>query len=133
MAKVSSSELQMQADQLYREEIVTDRRVGSIRCLTPVDSNGSDDRARPMLYVGQAQIMTPMGTIPLSFDLEAGTLGEAVEQFAAAAEQAVERTAKELEEMRRDAASSIVVPGSGGATGGFPGGGMPGGGGIQMR
>lgn len=132
MAQVESKDMQMQADDLYREETITDRRVGSIRRLTPIKSDGSDDAARPVLYVGQAQLMTPMGALPLTFELDAESLSEAVEKFADAAQEAVEHTAKELEEMRRDAASSIYVPGSGGG-GGMPGGGMPGGsGGIQM-
>lgn len=137
MAQVESKDMQFQADQLYREEVITDRRVGSIRRLVPIQTDGSDDSARPVLYVGQAQLMTPVGTIPLSFELDAGSLKEAVEKFGDAAQQAVEHTAKELEEMRREAASSIVVPGAGGAgrmpgSGGMPGGGMPGGGGIQI-
>jgi len=132
MAQVESKDMQMQADDLYREEMITDRRVGSIRRLTPIKTDGSDDAARPVLYVGQAQLMTPMGALPLTFELDAESLSEAVEKFADAAQEAVERTAKELEEMRRDAASSIYVPGSGGG-GGMPGGGVPGGGGgIQM-
>jgi len=135
MAKVESKDMQMQADQLYREEVLTDRRVGSIRRLIPIKIDGSEDSGRRILYVGQAQLMTPMGTIPLSFELEAESLAEAVEKFADAAQQAVDQTAKELEEMRREAASSIYVPGSGGGGmpgGGMPGGGMPGGGGIQV-
>jgi len=128
MAQVESNEIQMQADDLYKEEVITDRRVGSIRRLTPVTRDGSDDKARQVVYVGQAQVMTPMGAIPLSFELDARSLDEAVQQFPAAAQEAVERTAKELEEMRRDASSSIYVPGSGGGGGGMPGGGTPGGG-----
>lgn len=133
MAQVESNDMRMQADQLYREEVLTDRRVGSIRRLTPIKTDGTDDAARPVVYVGQAQLMTPMGALPLSFELDAESLSEAVEKFADAAREAVDRAAKELEEMRREAASSIYVPGSGGAGGGIPGGGgMPGGGGIQM-
>ena len=125
---------QMNASDLYREEVITDRRVGSIRVLTPVTPEGTTDSARSVLYVGQAQLMTPAGALPLSFEIPAGSLAEAVEKFAESTEQAVERTMKELEEMRRDAASSLVLPqggpeGMGG--GGMGGGGMPGGG-IQL-
>ena len=52
--------------------------------------------------------------MPLSFELAAASLDEAVEQFPEAAQQALERTMEELQEMRRQAASSLVVPGSGG-------------------
>ena len=122
-------EPKMDATSLYREEIYTDRQVGTIRVLTPVKTDGAPDLARPTLYVGEAQIYTTMGTLPLSFELEAASLAEAVAQYAPAAKDAVERAVRELEEMRRQAASSIVIP-RGGA-GGMPPGGM-GGGKIQM-
>ncbi len=134
MSHDPSAELKMDPDALYREEVFTDNRVGTIRRMTPVDSQGQDDVARTVLYVGQAQLMTPMGAIPLTFQIEAGSLAEAVEKFAAAAEVQLEETARQIEEARREAASQIVIP-KGGA-GGMPGGGMPGGGmpggGIQM-
>lgn len=125
------TELRMNPADMYREETFTDQRIGSIRRLTPILSDGSPDHARATLYMGQAQLMTPMGAVPLAFDIEAGSLEEAVEKFAEGAREAVERTARELEDLRREAASSIVVPkpGSGGL-GGPPG--MPGGGKIQL-
>ncbi len=103
----------MDATALYREDIVTDRKVGTIRRLTPLKSDGSDDAARPTLYVGEAQIMTNAGPLPINFEIEAQNLGEAVEKFGDAAKEAVERTVRELQELRRQQASSIVVPGMG--------------------
>ena len=111
----------MDATQLYREDIYTDRKVGTIRRLTPVTSDGADDAARPVLYVGQAQIMSPMGALPISFELEADTLGGAVEKFGPAAEQAVQQTMRELQEMRREQASSLVIPGQESASAFAPG------------
>src|SRR3954447_3893612 len=119
----------MDASALYREEIYTDRQIGTIRALIPVKQDGSPDTARGTLYVGEAQIYTTMGTLPLSFELDARTLSEALTNYAPAAKEAVERAVRELEEMRRQAASSIVIP-RGGAPG-LPPGGM-GGGKIQM-
>jgi hypothetical protein len=134
MSHDPSTELKMDPDALYREEVFSDQRVGTIRRLTPVDSSGADDSARPVLFVGQAQLLTPMGAIPLTFQIEASSLAEAIENFAGAAEVQLEETARQIEEARREAASQIVIP-KGGA-GGMPGGGMPGGGlpggGIQM-
>jgi hypothetical protein len=100
----------MDPSQLYREETFTDRRVGTIRRLTPVTADGSTDAARPVLYLGQAQVMTPMGAIPISFELEATTLNAAIAKFGDAAEQAVQQTVRELQEMRREQASSLVIP-----------------------
>lgn len=108
----------MDSTQLYREDIFTDRRVGTIRRLTPVTTEGSDDPRRPVLFVGQAQVMTPVGAVPISFDLEATTLSAAIAKFGETAEQAVQQTMRELQELRREQASSLVIPdATGGALG----------------
>lgn len=100
----------MDATQIYREETFTDRKVGTIRRLTPVTADGSTDSARAVKFVGQAQVMTPMGAVPISFELDAATLNVAIEKFGAAAEEAVHQTMRELQEMRREQASSLVIP-----------------------
>jgi hypothetical protein len=100
----------MDSTQIYLEETFTDRKVGTIRRLTPVTADGATDAARPVIFVGQAQVMTPMGAVPISFDLEAVSLNAAIEKFGAAAEQAVHQTMRELQEMRREQASSLVIP-----------------------
>ena len=130
MATAADLEITMDAASLYREEIYTDRRIGTIRALVPVDSNGATDSARAIVYVGEAQIMTQMGPLPVSFEIEGRTLGDAVAGYAEAAKSAVERTVRELQDMRRQAASSLVLPGQGG--GGFGPSGLGGGGKIQM-
>jgi hypothetical protein len=114
---------------LYREEIYTDRMAGTLRVMLPVTSDGAPDASRPTLYTGEAQILTNMGPVPIGFDIEARTLAEAVANYAAAAKEGIERTMRELQEMRRQASSSIVIP-QGGA-GGLGGGGL-GGGKIQL-
>jgi len=100
----------MDSTQIYREDTFTDRKVGTIRRLTPVAADGSADSARAVIFVGQAQIMTPMGAVPISFELEAATLNAAIEKFGPAAEQAVQQTMRELQEIRREQASSLVIP-----------------------
>ena len=105
----------MDSTQIYREEIFTDRKVGTIRRLTPVTANGANDPARPVLFVGQAQVMTPMGALPISFELEADTLDLAISKFGDAAESAVQHTMRELQELRREQASSLVIPDGAGA------------------
>ena len=128
-------EPRMDSTSLYREELYTDRKVGMIRVLTPVKTDGSPDISRPAVFVGEAQIYTNMGALPLSFELEASSLQEAVQQYADAAKQAVEQAVKEIQELRRQAASSIVIPqgGAGGLGGGGPGGGLIGPGGRIQR
>lgn len=123
------AEAKMDTDNLYREEIITDRKVGTLRMMTPVKSDGSADAARATLFIGEAQIMTQAGPLPINFEIEAVTLSEAVEKFGDAAKEGVERTVRELQELRRQQQSSIVVPGAGGM-GGM--GGMGGGGKLQL-
>ena len=116
-------EIKLDASQLYREEIFTDRKAGTLRRLVPVKSDGSDDSSRPTLYSGQTQLLTPAGVLPLAFELEAKSLEDACEQFPAAVKVAIEQAIEEAREMRREAASRIVVPGTDSGMGGPPPGG----------
>jgi len=124
----SINDIKVDSKALYLEEVFTDRRIGTIRRLTPVNGTGERDTARAVLYVGETQVMTPAGALPIGFEIGAGSLEEAADKFGQLAKEAIERTVKELQELRRQAASSIVIP-----QGGLPPtGGMPGGGKIQM-
>jgi hypothetical protein len=104
-------ELKLDADDLYREETFTDRRVDTLRRLTPVSKTGADDASRAVMFIGQAQLWTQMGPLPINFELETPTLEAALEAFPQAARVALEQTMEETKEMRRQQASQIVVPG----------------------
>ncbi len=121
--KPEQNEIKVDPASLYLEEVFTDRRIGTIRRMTPVTKEGKPEAARPVLYMGETQVLTPAGALPIAFDIPAGSLEEAAQKFGTLAREAIERTVKELQEMRRQAASSIVIP-----QGGLP----PGGGKIQM-
>src|SRR3954469_18090344 len=121
-------EIKLDPKDLYREEIFTDRKAGTLRRLVPVKSDGSDDNSRTVLYSGQTQLLTPAGVLPLSFELEAASIEDACAKFPDAVKVAIEQAIDEAREMRREAASRIVVPGTGGDMGGAP----PGGGRIKL-
>jgi hypothetical protein len=104
------ADLRLDGANLYREEVLTDRHVGSIHRLIPVKPDGSEDASRKALFEGQTTLLTPAGPLPLRFEIEADTLTDALDRFGAAAEVALERTLKELDELRRQSASSLVVP-----------------------
>ena len=124
----TTNEIKVDPNSLYLEEVFTDRRVGTIRRMTPVNKEGARDQARAVLYIGETQVLTPAGALPIGFEIGAGSLEEAAEKFGQLAREAIERTVKELQEMRRQAASQIVVP-----QGPLPPmGGAGGGGKIQM-
>lgn len=126
MAENTAPEPKMDAANLFHEEVFTDRKIGAIRRLTPVKPDGTPDPARTPVFVGDAQLLTSVGALPLSFEIPAQTLDEATRNYSEAAKQAFERAVQELQEMRRQAASSIVLPGQGAGIG--PGG-LPGSGG----
>jgi len=120
-AQTDLPEVQLDAHGLYREDVFTDRRAGSIRRLTPVTLDGAVDTTRPVLFSGQTQLLTPAGVLPLGFEIEAKTLEEALQKFPEGVKVALEQAIDEARELRREAASRIVVPDVGGAVGPGPG------------
>ena len=133
MADTNMPEIKIDAENMYREESFSDLKVGSIRKLIPVTANGDDDDSREVRYEGSASLMTPAGSLPLSFDLEADDLAGAIEKFPEAVNAAAERAIEELKEMQRQQSQKIQVPGQGGGYGGGQGGfGGEGGGRIQF-
>ena len=67
-----------------------------------------------MLFSGQTQLLTPAGVLPLGFEIEARTLEEALKKFPEGVKAALEQAIDEARELRREAASRIVVPEVGG-------------------
>jgi len=114
-------EIQIDPKGLYREDVFTDRRAGSIRRLTPVTIDGAPDATRPVLFSGQTQLLTPAGVLPLGFEIEAKTLAEALQKFPEGVKAALEQAIDEARELRREAASRILVPEVGGGVGPVPG------------
>ncbi|MEN9837158.1 MAG: hypothetical protein RLZ79_826 [Pseudomonadota bacterium] len=110
-------EIKLETDSLYREDVFTDRRAGTVRRMTPVLPDGSADASRPVIYMGQTQLMTPGGVLPLGFEIEAPDLATAIERFPEAVRRALEEAIEEAQQMRREAASRIVVPEGGAALG----------------
>lgn len=130
-AKSDLPDVRLDPAGLYREEIFTDRRAGTIRRLTPVTVDGATDPKRPVLFSGQTQLLTPAGVLPLVFEIEADTLDEALTKFPEGVNAALEQAIEEAREMRRESASRIVVPEVGaGGIGPGPG---PGGGGGKIK
>ena len=104
-------------DNLYREESITDLKTASIRCLTPVKTDGTVDESRQMIFVGHTQLMSPQGPIPLQARLNASTLEEALERFPAAMQnemaQVIEQVKKMQQEMEKEEQkqkSNLILP-----------------------
>jgi hypothetical protein len=104
--------LKIDTQNLYREEMLTDLKSGSIRQLIPVTLDGKNDTSRRLIFVGQTQVMTQMGPLPVQGPIEARTLKEAIEKFPEAIQAAIETMVEEAREAQRQEASRIVVPGA---------------------
>ena len=102
---------------LYREESITDFKVGSIRRLTPVKPDGSADPSRSDIFIGQTQLMSPEGPLPIQSELEAKTLQEAIAVFPAAMKEALAEMVEQIKQLQRQQKiqemdkSRIIVPG----------------------
>ena len=103
---------------LYREESFTDLKVASIKVMIPVNLDGSDDKSRTPIYIGNTQLMSPDGPLPLQAPLEAGSLEEALEVFPEAMRQALADVVEKIKEMQLEqqrkemsANSGIIIPG----------------------
>ena len=107
----SIGEISVDRGNLYREEIFTDLKVATLRRLTPVKADGSDDPSRPVLFVGQTTLLSQAGPVPVQCPIEAASLDDAVAQFPNAVNTAIEQMIEEAREIQREEASRIVVPG----------------------
>ena len=117
------SDIQVDRNNLYREENYTDLKVASIRRLVPVKPDGTPDRTRRQVFIGQAHLMSQMGPLPVQCNIEAADLEEALRKFPQALARSVEDMMEEANEKRRQESSRIVVPGAGGLPGAPPPGG----------
>lgn len=89
--------LNVDRDNLYREDSVTDVKVAAIRRLTPIKADGSDDDSRDPMFMGQTQLMSPSGPILLQSLLEARTLEEAMDKFPDAMQKEMDKAMAQAE------------------------------------
>jgi len=102
--------IKIDGSNLWKEENITDLKVGSIRRLTPIKIDGTEDESRTATYSATTNIMTPSGALPISGEIEAATLEEAVEKFPDAINAAVRKLQEEMVRMQQEQASKIVTP-----------------------
>ena len=103
------ADLSVDKDNLYREEIFTDLKVASIRRLTPIKADGSEDPDRPVRFIAETTLMSQRGPLPVQANIEATHLEAAIDKFPAAVNDAVEQMIEQAREMQRQEQSRIVV------------------------
>jgi hypothetical protein len=103
--------LKLDGGNLYKEESFTDMKVGAVRVLNPVKADGSRDENRSSVFLGQTQLMSPNGPLPVSCLLEVSSLKEAVKKFPDEMAKEVDRIVSIAQKAKQDEDSRIVVPG----------------------
>lgn len=117
MAEDEKKEVDFRIDRsnLYREESFTDLKVGTIKCLNPVRADGSPDKSRKKIFLGNTNVMTPQGPIPIQGAIQAKELQQAIKKFPEAMEAAMDRLieeAKKYQEQQQAEDSQIQKPDS---------------------
>ena len=108
-------DFQVDKKNLYREETITDLKIASIQKLIPIHADGSDDPSRETLYVGNTQLGTPHGPVPIQARLQGATLDQAMDAFPQAMEAETRKVIEQLKKMEAEQKktddSRIIIPG----------------------
>jgi len=111
----SSIDFQVDKENLFREETITDLKIATIRKLIPIKADGSDDSDRDIMFIGTTQLGTPQGPIPMQAVLEAATFEQAMAAFPMAMEvetkKVVENFKRMHEQQKKAQDSKIIMPG----------------------
>jgi len=103
---------------LYLEETFTDLKVGSVKRFSPVKADGTPDKERRPIFVGQTSVYTPHGPLPIHSEIPAKDLPQAFKRFPEAMQASMETLMEEAKKMQEEkqppiiqgAGSRIIVP-----------------------
>jgi hypothetical protein len=109
--ELNQLDLNVDVKSLYREEVITDLKSASIRKLTPIKTDGSDDASRTAVFLGTTNLLTPQGPLPIQARLMANDFEEALKDFPNTMRKAVEQMVAEVKKMQQKEDSRIIVPG----------------------
>jgi len=101
-------DFKLDRNNLFQEETFTDVRNGSVKRFTPVRPDGTPDKSRKTIYLGQTSLYTPEGPLPLQNVIAAKDLSQAFKRFPEAMEEAVQRLMEEAKKMKDEKASPII-------------------------
>jgi len=105
-------EFKIDRTNLYVEESFTDLKIGTVKRLKPVKSDGSEDKSRKPMFVGHTSIMTPDGPLPIQNVIDAKELAQAIKKFPEAMQAAMDRLIEEVKKYQEQQKSEIQRPDS---------------------
>ena len=103
-------EMKLDQENLYHEETFSDLKMGWLRRLTPVNPDGTRDKRRESIFIGQTQLASPQGPIPIQCHIPAKTLPEALKKFPEYMEMTMKQMVEQAMEMKRETSSRIITP-----------------------
>ena len=106
----NTEEFKIDRTNLYIEESFTDLKIGTVKRLTPVKTDGSEDKSRKTMFVGHTSIMTPNGPLPIQNVIEAKELAQAIKKFPEAMQEAMARLIEEVKKYQEQQQSEIQRP-----------------------
>lgn len=115
--QISNINFVIDKNNLYREESITDMKIGAIRRLIPIKSDGSADPSRVELFIGHTQLMSPEGPLPIQAELPATSMDDAMNVFPQAMKQALAEMIEQIQQLQRQQqqkkqeSSRIIIPG----------------------
>jgi len=105
-------EFKIDRTNLYIEESFTDLKIGTVKRLKPVKTDGSEDKSRKTMFVGHTSIMTPNGPLPIQNVIDAKELAQAIKKFPEAMQEAMNRLIEEVKKYQEQQQSEIQKPDS---------------------
>ena len=108
--QLNMEEFKIDRTNLYIEESFTDLKIGTVKRLTPVKTDGSEDKSRKTMFVGHTSIMTPNGPLPIQNVIEAKELAQAIKKFPEAMQEAMARLIEEVKKYQEQQQSEIQRP-----------------------
>ncbi|MBW2195287.1 MAG: cytoplasmic protein [Deltaproteobacteria bacterium] len=103
-------DLSVDKNNLYRQEVITDFKLCSITTYIPLNPDGTEDKSRTVIFLGQTQVMSPQGPTPIQARLEADNLEEAIDAFPEAMKQAVNQAMTQMAESYSKVAVGAGAP-----------------------
>ena len=104
-------EFSVDRQNMYQETVFTDLKIATIRQLEPVKPDGTKDKTRRVMYVGQTNLLTPEGPIPIQGVITAKDLQQAIKRFPDAMNEAMDRLMEQAQKVKQEKDSRIIVPG----------------------
>ena len=112
MDENKQASIRINQNNLYREEIFSDLMVGAIHQMTPVKPNAELDKQRKVMFIGNTQLITQQGPLPVRFPIEAKNLQQAIDKFPESLDAFIKKMVEEAKELQRKEESRIIMPGS---------------------